>query len=168
MNKTQTLLLLAAMAAPAWAQTADYARVRSSVPVYSEVQVPRTECTRQAAAAAQPPAQHEPNMAGIGLGAVAGGLLGHTVGGGNGKAAATAVGAVAGALVGNTIANRNAQAEAAPAEVQNCKTIHETQSRLVGWRVRYEWAGREYEAMLPSDPGKTLPVRVSVTPAEAR
>lgn len=39
------------------------------------------------------------------IGGVAGGLLGHQVGGGNGKTAATIVGALAGAYVGGRVAN---------------------------------------------------------------
>lgn len=118
--------------------------------------------------ATTPAHSERPHLVGTSLGAVAGGLLGHTVGGGSGKTAATAVGAVAGALVGNELANRsaNAQAERAPAEVQNCKTVKETQNRLVGYRVKYEFNGREFESMVRSNPGKTLPVRLSVTPVD--
>jgi uncharacterized protein YcfJ len=176
--KRLSLLLLAAAAAPAFAQASpqaeativENARVRSAVPVYSEVQVPRTECTTQTVMTEKPASPQGPNMVGVGLGAVAGGLLGHTVGGGNGKTAATAVGAVAGALVGNEVASRgaSAQAERTPSQVQNCKTVNETQSRLMGYRVRYEWNGREFESMVRGNPGKTIPVRVSAVPVEAR
>jgi uncharacterized protein YcfJ len=176
--KRLSFFLLAATAACAFAQASpqadsvlvDNARVRSSTPVYSDVQVPRTECTTQTVVAQSSAPAHQPNLVGAGLGAVAGGLLGHTVGGGNGKTAATAVGAVAGALVGNEVANRNANAQGArtPAEVQNCTTVKETQTRLVGYRVRYEWSGREFESMVRGEPGKMLAVRVSVTPVDAR
>jgi uncharacterized protein YcfJ len=176
MKRLSLLLLAGAAAAPAFTQSGaqadpvliENAQVRSSTPVYSEVQVPRTECTTQTVMTEKPASAEKPNMVGVGLGAVAGGLLGHTVGGGNGKTAATVVGAVAGALVGNEVANRSAhaQAERAPAEVQNCKTVKETQSRLVGFRVRYEYHGREFESIVRSNPGSTLPVRLSVTPVD--
>ena len=60
MKRTAPLLLAAAVAVPALAQSnapadagiVENARVRSSVPVYAEVQVPRTECSKQAAVAA--------------------------------------------------------------------------------------------------------------------
>jgi uncharacterized protein YcfJ len=178
MKPRSLFLLAAAAAAPAFAQSGaqadpvlvENARVRSSTPVYAEVQVPRTECTAQTVVTEKPASADKPNLVGAGLGAVAGGLLGHTVGGGSGKTAATAVGAVAGAFVGNDLANRsaNAHAERAPAEVQNCKTVKETQSRLVGYRVRYEYGGREFESMVRGEPGKTLPVRVSVAPVDAQ
>ena len=47
-------------------------------------------------------------LIGTGIGAVAGGLLGHQVGGGNGKTLATVGGAVAGGYVGNRV-QKNAQ-----------------------------------------------------------
>jgi uncharacterized protein YcfJ len=47
------------------------------------------------------------NVAGTAIGAVAGGLLGHTVGGGNGKTLVTVGGAVAGGYVGNRVENNH-------------------------------------------------------------
>jgi uncharacterized protein YcfJ len=47
-------------------------------------------------------------LIGTGIGAVAGGLLGHQVGGGRGKTLATVGGAVAGGYVGNRV-QKNAQ-----------------------------------------------------------
>ena len=173
MKRLSLLLLTAAAAVPAFAQSStqadpvivELARVRSSTPVYADV---RTECTTQTVVTERPASPDQPNLVGVGLGAVAGGLLGHTVGGGNGRSAATAVGAVAGALVGNEVANRGAhvQAERSPAEVRNCRTVKETPGRLVGYRVRYEYGGREFESIVRSDPGSTLAVRLSVTPVD--
>lgn len=161
MKQPIALLLAAAACSASFAQPAsspvESARVLSSVAVYSEVQVQRTDCNAQAAS------PDKPNLVGVGLGAVAGGLLGHTVGGGNGKSAATAVGAVAGALVGNNIANRNTASKA-----QDCKSVNETQTRLVGYRVRYEWNGREFESVVRGYPGNTLPVQVSAIPVDAQ
>jgi uncharacterized protein YcfJ len=72
--------------------------------------------------------------------------------------------------VGNEVANRsaNAKAERVPTEVQSCKTVNETQTRLMGHRVRYEYGGREFESVVRGNPGKTLPVRVSVMPVDAQ
>jgi uncharacterized protein YcfJ len=141
------------------------------VPVYAEVQVPRTECTTQTVVTEKSAASPEmPNMVGAGVGAVAGGLLGHTVGRGHGKTAATVVGAAAGALVGNNLASRGAapQAAQAPTEVQNCKTVNTAETRLMGYRVKYEYGGREFESVVHGNPGKTIPVRVSVTPVDTQ
>ncbi|HEY8683003.1 MAG TPA: glycine zipper 2TM domain-containing protein [Rhodanobacter sp.] len=46
-------------------------------------------------------------IAGTAIGAVAGGLLGHQVGGGSGKTLATVGGAVAGGYVGNRVQKNN-------------------------------------------------------------
>jgi uncharacterized protein YcfJ len=54
--------------------------------------------------------QRDPNnVAGTAIGAIAGGLLGHTVGGGSGKTLATIGGAVAGGYVGNRVENNGNQ-----------------------------------------------------------
>ncbi|HJU71286.1 MAG TPA: glycine zipper 2TM domain-containing protein [Paucimonas sp.] len=55
----------------------------------------------------QPAAVAQNSPVGIGVGAVIGGLLGHQVGGGNGRTLATIAGAVGGGYVGNEIAKRN-------------------------------------------------------------
>jgi uncharacterized protein YcfJ len=52
--------------------------------------------------------QDNHRIIGTGVGAVAGGLLGHQVGGGKGKTLATVGGAVAGGVVGNQV-QKNAQ-----------------------------------------------------------
>jgi uncharacterized protein YcfJ len=58
-----------------------------------------------APAVQQQAAPAQPNYVGIGVGAVVGGLLGHQVGGGNGKKLATVAGAIGGGMLGNQIAN---------------------------------------------------------------
>ncbi|MDB5823787.1 MAG: 17 kDa surface antigen [Herminiimonas sp.] len=67
----------------------------------------QAEQVRQPAPVYQAPApvaRYSP--VGIGLGAVAGGLIGNQVGGGNGRTLATIVGAVGGGYVGNEVAKR--------------------------------------------------------------
>lgn len=162
--------LLALAGAGAFAQPAtfiDNARVRRVQPQYETVQVPRNECTSQIVTEQQPVAQG-PNYVGIGVGAVAGGVLGNQVGKGHGREAATAAGAVIGALAGNTIANNyggGAQVQPVAREVQSCRTVYDTQNRLTGYRVDYEYQGQRFSTVTPQDPGQTLPVQVSVVPA---
>lgn len=52
-------------------------------------------------------ARSQTSGAGAVLGGVVGAVLGNQVGGGSGRAAATAVGAIGGALIGNTVGGRN-------------------------------------------------------------
>lgn len=53
------------------------------------------------------PVKDDNRIAGTAIGAVAGGLLGNQVGGGDGKKAATVVGALGGAYAGNRIQKNN-------------------------------------------------------------
>jgi uncharacterized protein YcfJ len=103
------------------------------------------------------------------VGGVAGGILGTQVGGGHGREAATAVGAVIGAIAGDRIANNNQpQYEQAQREVRTCRTVNDMQPRLTGYRVTYDYAGRQYTSFMRDQPGATVPVRVSVTPLDGR
>jgi uncharacterized protein YcfJ len=111
----------------------------------------------------------EGGAVGIVGGAVAGGLLGNQVGKGHGREAATAAGAVIGAIAGDRIANSQPQAYVnQPREVRSCRTVNDVQQRLTGYRVTYEYHGQEYTTVTRDQPGRTLPVRVSVTPLEER
>ena len=52
--------------------------------------------------------------------------------------------------------------------VQRCdvRYEHEYEERIDGYRVTYEYNGREYTTRLPYDPGERIKVRVAVAPAE--
>jgi hypothetical protein len=43
--------------------------------------------------------------------------------------------------------------------------VDDWQTRVTGYRVTYEYAGRSYTSVLPYDPGRRLAVRVDVEPA---
>jgi uncharacterized protein YcfJ len=91
------------------------------------------------------------------IGAITGAAIGSTVGGGVGQAAAIGIGAIAGGAVGNSIeANNNARM------VPTCTTPMSYENRT-SYNVVYEYNGRQYQALLPSDPGRTIHVRVTRT-----
>ena len=46
--------------------------------------------------------------------------------------------------------------------------MYDVQQRVNGYRVTYEYQGQPYTTVLRNDPGRTLPVRVSVTPLDER
>jgi len=149
------LVLSAAVAASGLSMAQDVGRVISSTPIVQQVGVPRQVCTTEEVAVQQPK-----TGAGAVIGAVAGGLLGSSMGGrGPGQAAATVMGAVGGAVVGDSI-------ETAPSpeirDMQRCgvQTIYE--NRAVGYNVVYEFAGKQYAVQMPNDPGPT--VQLQVTP----
>ena len=172
MKRSAILCLTTLLAAGAQAQTFnDTARVRTVNPQYSNVSVPRNECTSQWVTEQQAvPASR--NYGGLAIGGVAGALLGNQVGGGRGRDAATAVGAVVGALTGEHLANQNGwggyqqAAQQQQRQVQNCRTVNDVQSRLTGYQVEYEYRGQVYSTVTRENPGRTLPVRVSVAPVE--
>ena len=167
------LLATAALAAQAQPQFqpqtfVDRARVQAVEPHYESVQLPRQECSSQWV--------NEPRSlvggngyGGALIGGVAGGILGNQVGRGHGREAATAAGAVIGAIAGDRIAsNGQPRYEQAQREVRSCHTVVDMQRRLTGYRVSYAYAGHQYSTFTREQPGHTLPVRVSVTPAQER
>jgi uncharacterized protein YcfJ len=87
------------------------------------------------------------------------------VGKGSGRVAASAAGAAIGAIVGDRLSNRDTREEFYEREVRRCRMVDNFETRITGYRVTYEYAGRTYTAMLPYDPGPRLPVHISVEPA---
>jgi uncharacterized protein YcfJ len=146
----------------------DRARVQNVQPQYENVQTPRQECGSQIITEQRPVGGGNGNgYGGAIVGGLAGGLLGNQVGQGHGREAATAAGAVIGALTGDRLSNNNQpqQIEQTQREVRTCRTVNDVQSRITGYRVTYEYHGQQYQTVLREQPGQTLPVRVTVTPA---
>lgn len=139
------------------AQAQEVGQVISRTPVYQQVAVPRQTCT-------QTPVTVQPQTSGAGalMGAIAGGAVGHNVGGGSGQAIATIAGMIGGAMLGERIENPGAT------QVQNqqtCTTQTVYENRLIGYNVVYEFAGKQYNVQLPQDPGPTI--QLQVTPVGA-
>ncbi len=159
---TKTLLVLSGLALAAGAASAqqgpqgsygpEVGRVLSSTPIVQQVAVPRQVC-------GQTPAyvQNPRTGAGAVIGAVAGGALGNSIGGGSGRAAATVLGVLGGAMLGDSV-------EAGPPRVENvptCSTQTGYENRTVAYNVVYEYAGRQYSVQMPNDPGPTIALNVS-------
>ncbi len=140
------------------AQAQEVARVMTATPVVQQVAVPRQVCTTQQVAQ-----RGGTTGAGAVIGGVAGGVLGNQIGHGSGRAAATALGVVGGAVLGNTIEGNQAP-NSRVQDVQNCTTQTFYEDRISGYNVRYEYAGRDYQAQMPYDPGPSMRVQVQVTP----
>jgi uncharacterized protein YcfJ len=148
--------VLAATATLANAQ--EVGRVLSSTPVIQQVAVPRQVCSNQ------PVAVQQPNSgAGAVVGGLAGGVIGNQIGGGSGRAAATALGVIGGALLGNRVESNTNQPQMA--NVAQCSTQTFYENRTMGYNVRYEYAGKEYQVQMPYDPGPTI--KLQVTPVSA-
>jgi uncharacterized protein YcfJ len=145
------------------AQATEYGTVVSSTPVWTQVAVPRRECLDEQV-------QVQPRSSGGGAiaGAIIGGVVGNTIGSGGGRAAATALGAVAGAALGDQ-AEQNSQPPATRT-VQRCRRVSETEDRLVGYDVVYEYGGVQRSARMdrdPGGPGARIAMDVSVRPSGA-
>lgn len=171
--KSLALFVLLATAAAAFSAQAhtytDNARVLAAEPQYENVSVPRQECRSDWVTEARPTGQR--NYGGAVVGGLAGALLGNQVGRGHGREAATAVAAVVGALTGDNIANRvrfEQPYEPVAREVTSCRTVSDVQSRLVGYRVDYEYRGQRFTSLMQDQPGAFVPVRVSVEPVVGR
>ena len=123
-------------------------------------EVPQQQCYDQ------PVVRHEGgnSTAGTILGAVVGGVLGTTIGKGDGRRAATVAGAVAGGAVGNR-AGRGRDYESSETRCRDVSTVSE-QRRITGYDVEYRYRGQVYMSRLNYDPGERLRVRVNVEPAD--
>ena len=170
MNRSALFVLLATATATAavGAQAHTYtdnARVLGVEPQYENVSVPRQECRSDWVSEARPAERR--NYGGAVIGGLAGALLGNQMGRGHGREAVTAVGAVVGALAGDNIANRGRFEQAyepVSREVTSCRTVSDVQSRIVGYRVDYEYRGQRFSTLMQDQPGAFVPVRVSVEP----
>jgi uncharacterized protein YcfJ len=162
MKTKLALLSLALLSGPVFAQSSTgYASVRSVTPQLERIAVAREVCeTRMVQQTTQAPAEY----GGAILGTVIGGVVGSRFGGGDGRLAATALGAGIGAMVGsNNDKPAGITSQAVPVKSCHTETAYEDQTR--GYRVVYEYQGQDYSTVLARDPGPTMRVNVSVTPA---
>jgi uncharacterized protein YcfJ len=163
---TASLLALGTPAAFAGHSFDDYARVTDVDPQYERVNVPRKDCYTEYEPQSYRRPEHR-SLVGPLIGGVAGGLLGAQVGRGSGRVAASAAGAAVGAIVGDRLGNRDqgGAVEYTEREVRRCRLVDNWETRISGYHVVYEYAGRTYSTVLPYDPGSRLAVRVDVEPA---
>jgi uncharacterized protein YcfJ len=173
-----TVSALAWAAPPPWSSSRhnrgshegyDYAPVTHIEPIVRRVRIetPRRECWDETRVVASRPHISDPAVGGRTLlGGIIGGVIGHQIGSGRGRDAATIAGAVIGSGVGYDSARRRAGTE--EQIVQRCETRYqnEYEERIDGYRVTYEYNGREFTTRLPYDPGERIRVRVAVAPAE--
>lgn len=144
----------------------DRARVISVAPQYERVNAPRQECRTEYVRESYYEAPQR-SLGGAVIGGVTGGLLGSTIGRGNGRVAAAAVGAGVGAIVGDRVDNDRGygnrgreRVETRP--VERCVTVDNWQNIPAGYLVNYEYNGRQYSTVTDRDPGRFIPVNVTV------
>jgi uncharacterized protein YcfJ len=152
-------------------QDYEFARVVRTDPIVRQVRIetPRRECWDETRTVTEDPHISEPAVGGRTLlGGIIGGVIGHQFGSGRGRDAATVAGAAIGAGVGYDSARRTYGTRSTDEVVQRCQVRYEDQyeERIEGYRVTYEYNGREYTTRMPYDPGSKIRVRVAVSPAE--
>jgi uncharacterized protein YcfJ len=149
----------------------DYAPVHNVTPITRQVRVetPRRECYDDVQYVESRPHISDPGVGGRTLlGGIIGGVIGHQFGSGRGRDAATIAGTVIGAGVGYDSAARRASTDVREEVVQRCEVRYDDhyEERVEGYRVTYEYNGREFTTRMPYDPGDRIRVRVAVAPAE--
>jgi len=148
-----TLAMFSGFPSSANAQSQEMARVLSSIPVVTQVSLPRQVCGETQVITSSPK-----SGAGAVMGAIAGGAIGNNIGGGSGRALATAAGVIGGAIFGDSI-------EGAPPsvarQVTSCTHQISYENRVTAYNVVYEYGGKQYSIQLPNDPGPYLPVQVT-------
>ena len=161
----------------------DYARVTHVEPRYRVVRIsePRRECYEEsgyspgeAAAYRTGDARDAERSAAGGtiLGGLIGAVIGHQFGYGHERAVGTVAGAVIGSAIGHDAATQRrggddyGYAPPRPERDERCETRYteRVEQRIDGYSVYYRYHGRDYQTVLPYDPGERVRVRVTIRP----
>ncbi len=132
----------------------DVGRVLSSTPVWQQVGVPQQVCTTE-----QVPVYQPRSGAGAVIGALAGGALANSASHGSGQAAATLLGMFGGAVIGDHLEGPSASTQLQ--NVQRCSTQTFFETRVVGYNVVYEFAGKQYSTQMSHDPGPSIALQLT-------
>lgn len=133
------------------------AKVISATPVVAQVAVPRQVC--HDAYYQEPPRS---SGAGAVLGAIVGGVVGNAVGKGGGRVLATGAGVIGGAVLGDHIENNGRPGTTR--SVRQCEQQASYENQVVAYDVVYEYAGQRYSTQMDEEPGRTIPLQVTVNP----
>jgi len=135
-----------------------FADVLAVKPVTETTRTPRQEC-HDVVVREQAPVKDSNRIAGTAIGAVAGGLLGHQIGGGSGRDLATIAGAAAGGYAGNQVQKNMQEKDTTSRTETRCKTVYESHRKTVGYDVRYRLGKQEAQVRMDHRPGPRIPVK---------
>ena len=145
----------------------DYAPVTRVEPIVRQVRIetPRRECYDDVRYVESPAPQVAAHTL---LGGIIGGVIGHQIGHGHGNDFATsrARRSVPASVITAPRAATARRRARKPCSAATCATSTTYEERIDGYRVTYEYNGREYTTRMPYDPGERIKVRVAVAPAE--
>ncbi len=135
----------------------EYARVIS----VQKIPGPRQICTDQTVVERRRPEDRN-RVAGTVIGAIAGGIIGHQIGGGRGRTVATVGGAVAGGAIGRKVQGDHQDRDTVTRVVKHCRPATESEEQgATLYDVVYAYQGQNLHVRLDYDPGDRieLPVR---------
>ncbi len=140
--------------------------VVSSSPVYQVVRVntPQQECWQEAVTVST--GKSNSNTPEI-LGAIVGAGVGRLFGDGRGQDAATVAGAILGGSIGSDLENKNASGNQVQYQ-QRCRVVdqYRDEERLQGYDVTFKLNDRLYTTRTRNDPGSSIKVNFTVSPAQ--
>lgn len=102
------------------------------------------------------------------LGGILGGAFGNKFGGGSGKKVMTVAGVLLGASIGRDVAYQNSHrgpAHVSYERICEVEQVTHEEERGDGFRVTYEYAGRQFVTYAQEAPGDYIRLRVLVEPA---
>ncbi|SFM92238.1 Uncharacterized conserved protein YcfJ, contains glycine zipper 2TM domain [Izhakiella capsodis] len=134
-----------------------YAQVLSAIPIKETIKNPRREC-RNVTLTHRRPVQDENRIAGSVLGAVAGGVLGHQIGGGRGRDVATVAGALGGGYAGNQVQGYMQKSDTYTTHEQRCKTVYDKHDKMLGYDVTYKIGNEQGKIRMDKNPGTRIPI----------
>ena len=135
-----------------------YAEVLKAEPVTQTVKIPRQVC-KDELVTHQAPVQDRNRIAGTAIGAVVGGLLGNSIGGGRGRTVTTVGGAAAGGYAGNQIQKNMQDSDTQTSRQTRCKTVYDRQEKAMGYNVTYRLGDKQSVVHMDYNPGDRIPVK---------
>ena len=149
----------------------DYARVVNVEPMRRRVRIsePVRECWDEPVYEADGPLSSR-HVGSTLLGGIIGGVVGNQIGSGRGRDAARIAGALIGGAIGNNVSHERQRGTYGNERlVERCEVRYRDSwdERIDGYRVTYQYAGREYTTRMPYDPGERVRIRVDVTPVRS-
>jgi uncharacterized protein YcfJ len=136
----------------------EFADVLAVKPVTETTKTPRQVCS-DVVVKEQAQVKDPNRIAGTAIGAVAGGVLGHQIGGGSGRDLATVAGAVAGGYAGHQVQKGMQEKDTVSRTETRCKTVYESHTKTVGYDVRYRLGNEEGQVRTDHPPGPRIPVK---------
>ncbi|KPB77035.1 glycine zipper 2TM domain-containing protein [Pseudomonas cannabina] len=135
----------------------EYADVLAVEPINQQIKTPREVC-KDVTVTRQAPVKDQHQIVGSVIGAVAGGLLGNQIGGGNGKKIATFAGAVGGGYAGNKVQEGMQERDTYTTTQNRCTTVNDVSDKVVGYNVKYKLNEKVGQVRMERDPGSQIPV----------